>query len=144
MCGLRHSHMIRKDNKKIPIAEVLEVMRITKEGKSGFGKFFFRGEQYVYSDRMRCFLNKGTDCIYCGRKGVYFLLEKPKGAENYHLALYALSKKGQQVLMTVDHVIPKSKGGRDNLDNQVPCCYQCNNNKGNSLLPLKSLEACNG
>ena len=35
---------------------------------------------------------------------------------------------------TVDHVIPKSRGGGSGWDNLVTCCKRCNNRKGN-LLP---------
>lgn len=31
---------------------------------------------------------------------------------------------------TVDHVQPKSRGGRDSWDNLVACCMRCNNLKG--------------
>ena len=31
---------------------------------------------------------------------------------------------------TIDHVIPKSKGGRDHVDNYQPMCKKCNNDKG--------------
>lgn len=34
---------------------------------------------------------------------------------------------------TIDHVIPKSKGGTDDLDNLVPACRDCNSRKGNRL-----------
>ena len=33
--------------------------------------------------------------------------------------------------MTIDHVMPKSKGGRTNFDNCVACCRDCNIKKGN-------------
>lgn len=32
--------------------------------------------------------------------------------------------------LTIDHVIPKSRGGKDNFDNCVACCRACNNRKG--------------
>lgn len=35
--------------------------------------------------------------------------------------------------LTLDHVIPKSRGGNSNWDNLVACCKRCNNRKGNSL-----------
>jgi 5-methylcytosine-specific restriction endonuclease McrA len=35
--------------------------------------------------------------------------------------------------LTLDHVIPKSKGGHSNWDNLVACCKRCNNRKGSSL-----------
>jgi len=31
---------------------------------------------------------------------------------------------------TVDHVLPRSRGGKDDWDNLVACCVQCNNSKG--------------
>lgn len=35
--------------------------------------------------------------------------------------------------LTLDHVIPKSRGGGSNWDNLVACCKRCNNRKGNAL-----------
>ncbi len=31
---------------------------------------------------------------------------------------------------TLDHVVPLSKGGREDADNIVPCCKSCNSTKG--------------
>jgi len=33
--------------------------------------------------------------------------------------------------LTIDHVIPKSRGGRERWDNLVAACVPCNNRKGN-------------
>jgi 5-methylcytosine-specific restriction endonuclease McrA len=33
--------------------------------------------------------------------------------------------------LTIDHVIPKSRGGTDTWDNLVAACVKCNNKKGN-------------
>ena len=35
---------------------------------------------------------------------------------------------------TIDHVIPKSKGGRHTWENIVLCCKSCNSKKGDKLL----------
>ena len=32
---------------------------------------------------------------------------------------------------TIDHVLPRSRGGRDTWENLVACCHSCNNRKGN-------------
>jgi len=35
---------------------------------------------------------------------------------------------------TIDHVQPKSRGGRDTWENLVACCLNCNNKKGDRTL----------
>ncbi len=35
---------------------------------------------------------------------------------------------------SVDHLVPRCKGGEDRLDNLVPCCITCNSSKGHSDL----------
>lgn len=37
----------------------------------------------------------------------------------------------QRERLTVDHVIPRSRGGRDQWTNLVAACIRCNNKKGN-------------
>ena len=36
--------------------------------------------------------------------------------------------------LTLDHVIPRSRGGLSTWENLVACCHDCNRKKGNSLL----------
>ena len=36
--------------------------------------------------------------------------------------------------LTLDHVIPRSKGGASSWENLVACCHTCNRKKGNQLL----------
>ena len=36
--------------------------------------------------------------------------------------------------MTIDHIIPKKKGGKDTWENLVAACSKCNTKKGDSLL----------
>lgn len=40
------------------------------------------------------------------------------------------NKKLTQKSWSIDHVIPKSKGGTRDLSNLVPCCKGCNSLKG--------------
>lgn len=43
---------------------------------------------------------------------------------------------GRTLLLTLDHVIPKSKGGSSDLNNLVTCCRKCNRRKKDNLFEL--------
>ncbi len=45
-----------------------------------------------------------------------------------HQCAYCGKKGGN---LTIDHVIPKSKGGNDSWENLITACVKCNNHKGN-------------
>jgi len=54
-------------------------------------------------------------------------------------------KTGGETLLEVDHVVPKSAGGKDAIDNLLTACLECNRGKGSRLLmegrsPLVSEE----
>jgi 5-methylcytosine-specific restriction endonuclease McrA len=36
--------------------------------------------------------------------------------------------------LTLDHVVPRSRGGNSTWENLVACCHECNRQKGNRLL----------
>ena len=67
--------------------------------------------KYIKTDKHKVPLNKanvmrrdGHTCVYCG------------------------SNKRQD--LTIDHVIPQSKGGKNTWNNLVTACFKCNNKKG--------------
>lgn len=43
------------------------------------------------------------------------------------------SKKLTYGTATIDHVLPRSHGGKTSFENTVACCHPCNNRKGNKL-----------
>lgn len=43
-------------------------------------------------------------------------------------------RKTPEVILELDHVIPLSKGGTDDLDNLITSCFECNRGKGRALL----------
>jgi DNA-directed RNA polymerase subunit RPC12/RpoP len=53
-----------------------------------------------------------------------------------HECQYCGSKKD----LTIDHVIPRSKGGQDTWENLVACCIKCNLKKGNQLLSETNMK----
>lgn len=50
-------------------------------------------------------------CFYCGR-----------------------SPRNHNITLEVDHIIPRSKGGSDELTNLVAACYECNMGKSDRLI----------
>jgi len=61
----------------------------------------YRGK--VPFSRKNVLIRDGFTCVYCGK-----------------------SNKG----LTIDHMIPSSKGGKTDFDNCVACCKACNTKKG--------------
>ena len=85
------------------------------------------------SQRYQVFFTKGLKCACCGIEGRYFAKEKHSYDKSYHLNLYAFDENDKEVLMTKDHILPKSKGGKDVIENYQPMCVKCNVAKGNKI-----------
>lgn len=87
------------------------------------------------SDRYKLFFSKGYKCVACGIQGDHFVLEKNINDKSYHLNLYATGENNSEILMTKDHIVPKSKGGLNRLENYQVMCTRCNLDKGNAVEP---------
>jgi len=78
-------------------------------------------------------LNKiGYNCCEdgCNLKDFYFGLGIDNGG-GIHLDLYGIDQDGEDVMITIDHVKPKSKGGKDVIKNFRPMCKVHNEIKSN-------------
>lgn len=107
----------------------LEIEVINKLILSAGSKAIVSGHTVkVAGARLRTFATKGVDCVCCCAKGSFYRVE-----DNYsgaHLNLYAIKEGGREVLMTRDHIIPKSHGGSNGVSNMAPMCVDCNNARG--------------
>lgn len=90
----------------------------------------------INSHTINTFAMKGCNCD-CGLKGAYFALERHENALGksrlWHLVLYAVNEKNEEVMMTRDHIVPKSKGGKNLIENHHPMCLTCNHKKSDRL-----------
>ena len=84
---------------------------------------------YTHSLRYMTFYQKGCKCVACGKEGTHFTLDVGDGKDTRrHFNLRA----EDGTLMTKDHILPKSKGGRDHISNMQTMCVDCNKAKGNT------------
>lgn len=84
--------------------------------------------KYARHRRLQVFAEKGTTCVRCGVDGVYLVASVDQGG-GYHVDLYT----ADFIMMTIDHIVPRSKGGANALANYQPMCQHCNSRKGNTL-----------
>lgn len=103
--------------------------------------FDFADERVVFSGqdikvsglRLETF-RKNSKCVQCGMDGTHFHLEYNSLKDGSpHLNLYGVDSRGDEVLFTKDHIYPKSKGGKDHIDNMQTMCSKCNQEKGNKI-----------
>ncbi|CQR73904.1 HNH endonuclease [Sporomusa ovata DSM 2662] len=82
------------------------------------------------------FYAHGTRCVQCGIEGQFFIKEKNvayNDTEKYVLNLYALGSNGEEILINKDHIVPRSFGGSNVINNLQPMCAKCNIEKGNKI-----------
>jgi hypothetical protein len=97
------------------------------------------GQVPTGSYRMRLIARTQT-CACCGLKGQYFWLETC-GKYSPHLNLYGVGPAGNELMLTVDHIVPKSQGGGNDDQNLQLLCEKCNAKKGSSRITLPELRA---
>lgn len=74
---------------------------------------------------------QSQSCYICGKSATYLSVEKQK-KEYEHFNIEMFGENG--LLFTIDHVIPLSKGGTNDISNLKTCCKYCNQKKGNKLI----------
>lgn len=99
------------------------------------GKTFYRVKM---SGQRMALLGREQECACCGHSGVIFRLES-SGYYQPHFNLYGVHESGL-ILMTMDHIQPRSNGGKTSSDNLQLLCKICNESKKNKLLTITELR----
>lgn len=73
----------------------------------------------------------GLKCVHCGKIPEYFALAKDK-ANRWHIDLYS-EHENDHYMYTIDHIYPKSKGGKNDIENYQLLCKVCNEKKGDNI-----------
>lgn len=88
------------------------------------------------------FFKKQQKCACCGLKATHFWIEKTRTctADKYHVNMYAATRDGGEEMLTIDHIKPVSKGGKNEHSNYQLLCRRCNQTKGNMVVSLDRLR----
>lgn len=91
------------------------------------------------STRYGCFKHS-LICVKCNRVGNIARLERHLGndSDKYHFNLYC-RENGRDIMMTQDHIIPRSLGGQNKLRNLQTMCSICNTEKSDALPTIDEL-----
>jgi hypothetical protein len=101
--------------------------------KCGLSGDFFLLQYCPFNEKkskVKCLIENCDMCLLNLEETTHKL---PEGWEKPHFNLYHMGKKGGLVLMTKDHIIPKSKKGPDKIENLQTLCCLCNLEKGNTV-----------
>jgi hypothetical protein len=71
-------------------------------------------------------------CWECGCTADRWVADGESGGRQPVLNLFAM-RHGRLVMMTRDHIIPRSLGGKDLVENLRPACSPCNGKRGSRL-----------
>jgi len=94
--------------------------------------------------RPKIYFRKGLKCAAkcgCDLTGQYFVLDLYKNGGT-HFDLYAKDSKGEEVMMTIDHIHPKSEGGKDIMENYQPMCSPHNSEKSSHIEDPNNKFSC--
>jgi 5-methylcytosine-specific restriction endonuclease McrA len=120
-----------------------EILNLRGDRHAMFHMGDFPYSVQMSDSRYRIFA-KSLECCKCGLRGSVMRLEynwHPRGLIEPHFNLYALNPvNGTYVLMTQDHVIPKSKGGSNRDENLRTMCAPCNEKKGDKHASRENRE----
>jgi len=104
-------------------------------------------EYFVKMTSARYWLFKSNpSCVVCGRTGSIMVLQRDsirsrsRGCDKVHFNMYAVEPDGFRVLMTKDHILPASKGGKNHHDNFQTMCTICNGIKGSREMTPKQVR----
>jgi len=54
--------------------------------------------------------------------------------KKYNFTCQYCGRRTPEVILEIDHIIPKSKGGTDDIENLTASCFECNRGKSGTLL----------
>lgn len=69
--------------------------------------------------------------------GSYTLAEWEALKRQYNYTCLSCGRQEPEIRLTVDHIIPVTKGGSSFIDNLQPLCFSCNSSKNNKVIDYR-------
>ena len=123
------------------IPHIVQSGNTTQERKQKTYRTYHVGGQFFrvkMSGQRMSLMGREQECACCGHTGVLFRLES-SGCYQPHFNLYGAHESGL-ILMTMDHIKPRSSGGNTLPDNLQLLCKICNEWKKNRPLTIEELR----
>lgn len=95
-------------------------------------EIIFDGRKVFINETFKLFLKKGNQCVHCKITGDLVKIERDsvEATKNpelpYHFKLYHVTKEGDMIMMTKDHIIPASISHDHTTKNLQVMCEICN------------------
>ena len=125
---------INMANRELKRYTIEETRQILKDNPGGhYLEPDLLGDRKIKTRRASVYFKKGFGCVVedCDVEGLFFVLNLDPG-DGIHLDLHGMDE-GKEILMTIDHIHPKSKGGKNSIENYQPMCLVCNNLKSDNI-----------
>lgn len=118
----------------LSVEYVLERMRNNFDKKSK--SIFITDEISIKkSIRYKTFKNKGVCCEECGAYPKYVkFTHNIECPGKWYYEFIGTRRDNKPFSITVDHIVPKSLGGSNRIENLRPLCNACNSRKGNKQI----------
>ena len=136
------------EGKKNPSLETRKKLSESHKGKIGEKASHFidgrsKNKEYVEKRRILwrkrnwekvLYDNRQRRIIRLGNGGFHTLGEWQTLKAQYNWTCPSCHQQEPEIKLTVDHIIPISKGGSDNIENIQPLCRSCNAKKYNKII----------
>lgn len=90
------------------------------------------------SPSLQLIRTNGAQCVCCGAKGTKLVTFCTLGKQDRIMWHNVVTE--DNMLLTVDHVVPRDKGGPDIYSNKQVLCQACNQYKSNHDISIKELR----
>jgi 5-methylcytosine-specific restriction endonuclease McrA len=92
-------------------------------------------QEFVHSATMKIAVPRTIRYLHYDKipKSTLKLTRKSIYNRDHHIC-YLCGKEFNDRHLSIDHIIPVSRGGKNTWENMITCCVECNRNKGDQLL----------